>query len=191
MATSCVPSGTRILPMVPSSTASNSMVALSVSISAMTSPALTVSPSFLSHLARLPFSMVGDSAGMRMLMGIGASSASARDGSRAGSVCGRASSRRRTFRRMRVQRLRSSRMHAFLGEARARVAGDCRPGACSRHQRRDQSKAARSKARCDEAAVDAEGSAGPRPALLAAERVAAGSAASCGWRRPFDSPTGT
>src|SRR3981189_3440750 len=46
------------------------MVALSVSISAMTSPALTASPSFLSHLARLPFSMVGESAGMRILTGI-------------------------------------------------------------------------------------------------------------------------
>jgi hypothetical protein len=46
------------------------MVALSVSISAMTSPVLTASPSFLSHLARLPFSMVGDKAGMRMLIGI-------------------------------------------------------------------------------------------------------------------------
>ena len=40
-ATSAVPSGTRILPSVPSSTASTSMVALSVSISAITSPALT------------------------------------------------------------------------------------------------------------------------------------------------------
>jgi hypothetical protein len=29
-----------------------------------------LSPSFFSHLARLPFSMVGDSAGMRMLVGI-------------------------------------------------------------------------------------------------------------------------
>src|ERR1700751_4100766 len=56
--------------MTPSSTASYSMVALSVSISAMTSPVLTASPSFLSHLERLPFSMVGDSAGMRMLMGM-------------------------------------------------------------------------------------------------------------------------
>src|SRR5260221_14538252 len=46
------------------------MVALSVSISAMMSPALTGSPSFFSHLARLPFSMVGDSAGMRMLIGM-------------------------------------------------------------------------------------------------------------------------
>src|ERR1700688_5050357 len=57
--------------MTPSSTASYSIVALSVSISAITSPVLTASPSFLSHLARLPFSIVGDSAGMLMLMGIG------------------------------------------------------------------------------------------------------------------------
>jgi hypothetical protein len=64
-ATSCAPSGTRILPSVPSSTASTSMVALSVSISAMTSPAFTASPSFFIHLARLPFSIVGDSAGIR------------------------------------------------------------------------------------------------------------------------------
>src|SRR5262249_60525710 len=46
------------------------MVALSVSISAITSPALTASPSFLSHLARLPFSIVGESAGIRILTGI-------------------------------------------------------------------------------------------------------------------------
>ncbi len=69
-ATSWVPSGTTILASVPSSTASYSMVALSVSISAITSPDLILSPSFLSHLARLPFSIVGDSAGMRMLVGI-------------------------------------------------------------------------------------------------------------------------
>src|SRR4051794_9819809 len=56
--------------MVPSSTASTSIVALSVSISAMMSPDLTLSPSFFSHLARLPFSIVGDSAGMRMLIGM-------------------------------------------------------------------------------------------------------------------------
>jgi hypothetical protein len=65
-----VPSGTTIFAITPSSTASYSIVALSVSISAMTSPVLTASPSFLSHLARLPFSIVGDSAGMRMLMGM-------------------------------------------------------------------------------------------------------------------------
>ncbi len=68
--TSCVPSGTKILASVPSSMDSYSIVALSVSISAITSPGLTLSPSFLSHLARLPFSMVGDSAGMRILTGM-------------------------------------------------------------------------------------------------------------------------
>src|SRR5262249_31503446 len=68
--TSWLPSGTTILASTPSSIDSYSMVALSVSISAMTSPALPASPSFLSHLARLPFSMVGESAGMRILTGI-------------------------------------------------------------------------------------------------------------------------
>src|SRR5207245_11426672 len=68
--TSWVPSGTRIFASVPSSTASTSIVALSVSISAITSPDLTLSPSFLSHLARLPFSIVGDSAGIKMLIRI-------------------------------------------------------------------------------------------------------------------------
>ena len=63
-ATSAVPSGIRILPRVPSSVASTSIVALSVSISAMTSPDLIASPSFFSHFERLPFSMVGDSAGI-------------------------------------------------------------------------------------------------------------------------------
>src|SRR5690606_4084327 len=47
---------------------STSMVALSVSISAITSPEETLSPSFTCHLASLPSSMVGDSAGMVMLM---------------------------------------------------------------------------------------------------------------------------
>src|SRR5262245_15537605 len=69
-ATSLVPSGTRIFPSVPSSTASTSMVALSVSISAMTSPDLTASPSFLCHLARLPFSIVGESAGISTWIGM-------------------------------------------------------------------------------------------------------------------------
>src|SRR5258707_1394453 len=68
--TSGVPSGTTIFASVPSSTASYSIVALSVSISAMTSPGLTLSPSFLSHLARLPLSIVGESAGIRMLTGM-------------------------------------------------------------------------------------------------------------------------
>src|SRR4029079_15108567 len=70
-ATSAVPSGTRIFPSVPSSVASTSIVALSVSISAITSPDFTSSPSFLSHLARLPFSIVGESAGMSTSMGMG------------------------------------------------------------------------------------------------------------------------
>ena len=64
--TPSLPSGTRILPILPSSTASNSIVALSVSISARMSPDLTVSPSFTCHLASLPSSMVGDRAGIRI-----------------------------------------------------------------------------------------------------------------------------
>ena len=76
-ATSAVPSGTRILPSVPSSTASTSMVALSVSISAITSPDLTLSPSRLIHLARLPFSMVGDRAGINTWIAIERKSLSA------------------------------------------------------------------------------------------------------------------
>src|SRR5258708_6640423 len=71
-ATSAVPSGTRIFAITPSSIASYSMVALSVSISARMSPGLNWSPSVLSPLAMLPFSMVGDSAGIRMLIGIDA-----------------------------------------------------------------------------------------------------------------------
>src|SRR5208282_3874595 len=62
------PSATRILPSTPSSTASTSMVALSVSISAITSPALMVSPSFFSQRASVPSVMVGLSAGIRILV---------------------------------------------------------------------------------------------------------------------------
>jgi hypothetical protein len=47
------------------------MVALSVSISAMTSPDLIESPYFLSHLARLPFSIVGESACINTSVGMG------------------------------------------------------------------------------------------------------------------------
>ncbi len=68
--TACAPSGTTTLPRVPSSTASTSMVALSVSISASTSPDLTLSPSFLCHFARLPSVMVGDRAGIRISIGM-------------------------------------------------------------------------------------------------------------------------
>src|SRR4051812_6621425 len=56
----------RILPIRPSSTASSSIVALSVSISASTLPLVTWSPSRTSHLASLPSVMVGDSAGIRI-----------------------------------------------------------------------------------------------------------------------------
>ena len=69
-ATPSLPSATRILPSVPSSTDSTSMVALSVSISAMTSPEATASPSRLTHLASLPSTIVGDSAGIRTWIGI-------------------------------------------------------------------------------------------------------------------------
>src|SRR6185437_15285145 len=54
--TPSLPSGTRIFAILPSSTASNSIVALSVSISARMSPDLTSSPSLTSHLASVPSS---------------------------------------------------------------------------------------------------------------------------------------
>src|SRR6185437_2065326 len=69
-ATFSVPSGTRILASVPSSTASISMVALSVSISASTSPAATLSPGCLCHFASLPSVIVGESAGISTSIGI-------------------------------------------------------------------------------------------------------------------------
>ena len=59
-----VPSGMTILASTPSSTASTSIVALSVSISAKTSPARTVSPSLLTQRAILPSVIVGESAGI-------------------------------------------------------------------------------------------------------------------------------
>src|SRR6516162_7924822 len=64
-ATCSVPSGITILASTPSSIASTSIVALSVSISASTSPALTGSPSLFSQRAILPSVMVGDRAGIR------------------------------------------------------------------------------------------------------------------------------
>ena len=81
--TPSVPAGIRILPSVPSSTASTSMVALSVSISAMTSPEATLSPSFFSHLARLPSSIVGERAGIRISIGMSRPPVSVRCRSRA------------------------------------------------------------------------------------------------------------
>jgi hypothetical protein len=68
--TPSAPSSIRILPIVPSSTASNSIVALSVSISAITSPEETASPSLTHHLASVPSSMVGESAGIRICVGM-------------------------------------------------------------------------------------------------------------------------
>src|SRR5262245_41522386 len=68
--TPSVPSATNSLETLPSSTASTSMVALSVSISAMMSPGFTCWPSATSHLASLPSSMVGDRAGIRICVGM-------------------------------------------------------------------------------------------------------------------------
>ena len=48
------------------------------SSSALTSPELTWTPSFLSHLDRLPFYMVGDSAGMRIFVGMAISASCGR-----------------------------------------------------------------------------------------------------------------
>src|SRR5690242_20396342 len=69
-ATWSVPSGITILARTPSSTASTSIVALSVSISASTSPARTVSPSLLTQRAILPSVIVGDSAGISTSLAI-------------------------------------------------------------------------------------------------------------------------
>src|SRR5690606_32280254 len=68
--TPSVPAGTTSFATVPSSTASTSIVALSVSISAITSPGETLSPSLTSHLARLPSSIVGERAGMVISIGM-------------------------------------------------------------------------------------------------------------------------
>jgi len=69
-ATPSVPSSTRMDRIFPSSTASTSIVALSVSISAMTSPDFTSSPTFFSHLESLPSVMVGESAGIKISVAI-------------------------------------------------------------------------------------------------------------------------
>ena len=65
-ATAAVPSAINSLPIIPSSTASNSIVALSVSISARISPELTLSPSATSHFANVPSSIVGERAGIKI-----------------------------------------------------------------------------------------------------------------------------
>ncbi len=64
------PSGIEILERIPSSKASISMVALSVSISAIISPISTSSPSFLSQRTTVPSVMVSESLGISILIGI-------------------------------------------------------------------------------------------------------------------------
>ena len=59
-----LPAATRMRPILPSSKASTSIVALSVSISAITSPLRTSVPSSTSHFDNVPSSIVGDSAGI-------------------------------------------------------------------------------------------------------------------------------
>ena len=65
------PSGAAIANKVPLSKASRSIVALSVSTSAITSPGLMVSPTFLCHLASTPSVMEGLNAGMVISLAIG------------------------------------------------------------------------------------------------------------------------
>ncbi len=74
--TPSLPSATSIDTTVPSSTASNSIVALSVSISAMMSPDKTLSPTLISHFASVPSSIVGERAGILIAIGMGAFSVS-------------------------------------------------------------------------------------------------------------------
>jgi len=62
------PSGTRILARKPSSKASTSMSALSLSTTMMTSPADTLSPTSLVHCTILPSFMVEERAGMSTLI---------------------------------------------------------------------------------------------------------------------------
>mmetsp|Transcript_5430 Transcript_5430/g.13588 ORF Transcript_5430/g.13588 Transcript_5430/m.13588 type:complete len:240 (-) Transcript_5430:104-823(-) len=64
MSRSLAPSCTRILARKPESTASHSMLALSVSTSARMSPASIASPSLFFHADSVPWVIVGDSEGM-------------------------------------------------------------------------------------------------------------------------------
>mmetsp|Transcript_26589 Transcript_26589/g.45252 ORF Transcript_26589/g.45252 Transcript_26589/m.45252 type:complete len:219 (+) Transcript_26589:26-682(+) len=66
--TSPAPASTIIFPTTPSSCASKSIVALSVSITARESPATNDSPSATFHLDIVPASMVGDRAGIPTTM---------------------------------------------------------------------------------------------------------------------------
>ena len=65
----CWPSSAASLATVPSSKAWSSIVALSVSMSASTSPDDTLSPTLTFHLTTVPCSMVSDKRGM--VTGIG------------------------------------------------------------------------------------------------------------------------
>jgi hypothetical protein len=65
------PAWTRIFWRMPGPSASISMLALSVSISARTSPTFTASPSLFVHLTIVPSSMVGDSFASTTLVIIG------------------------------------------------------------------------------------------------------------------------
>mmetsp|Transcript_18700 Transcript_18700/g.52003 ORF Transcript_18700/g.52003 Transcript_18700/m.52003 type:complete len:231 (-) Transcript_18700:137-829(-) len=69
--TSSAPASFRILAMYPSSCASKSIDALSVSILAKASPAMNSLPSSRYHSAKVPWSMVGESAGMPTTMWYG------------------------------------------------------------------------------------------------------------------------
>ena len=64
------PSSYKIFSNFPSSIDSISIVALSVSTSAIISPGLILSPRFLDHLTKLPSVIVGDSAGINIGIGI-------------------------------------------------------------------------------------------------------------------------
>src|SRR3954451_1925881 len=119
--TPSVPAWTRILPSVPSSTASTSMVALSVSISAITSPDLTESPSFFSHLARLPSVIVGESAGIRIGVGIGPLPRPRHSRAGPASTSSKARSGRLRFGQDVRPQLRGVRLRRVLGEARGLV----------------------------------------------------------------------
>src|SRR5438094_546420 len=90
------PSFTRTSERTPSSKASSSMFALSVSTSASTSPIATLSPGCFSQRRIFPSSIVSESFGM-VTSGI---DASGRDGSRSYGVLARAPGRRRTNRRL-------------------------------------------------------------------------------------------
>ena len=61
---SLVPAATKIFARYPSSYISKSTVALSVTISAITSPGDSLSPSYFNHFIKFPLSMVGDNLGI-------------------------------------------------------------------------------------------------------------------------------